>query len=91
MASSKRGKSSARWVVLIGSGVAAASFFVAIINEPHSATANPQPSSVVSSASNPSEFFDDGVGTPLNPGFSQRNSFQPPSIAVRPRLRSRGS
>lgn len=99
VSTARRNRKSARWAVLIASGVVAAGFYVAILNSPQPMQTNlqpvqagPQPASFVSPApAQPEPVSDDGANAPASSGLSQPGTAQPPVFAPRPRLRSRGS
>ena len=85
MATAKRPNTPARWVVLVGTGLAAAGFWAGVINGPPPAQAGPQ---MVTASQFPAQ-------APNRSAINRSGRFSAPSLprvqAPVPRFRTRGS
>jgi hypothetical protein len=96
MATSKRRKGPARWLLVGLSGLATAGFLGAILSGPRPSDAKPDPAQASAEVNAP----DNGQGgssiANVPPSYSQPQGVQPqvsqpPVVTTRPRFRSRGS
>ena len=90
MAASKRSYSPARWVVVLGSTIAAASFWTAVVSKPDVVASAPPPTQVVQNTSSTSRGFSPLGGQQSRGQVTPQQPQQPRSSAA-PRLRTRGS
>jgi hypothetical protein len=85
MATSRRRKGPARWLMAVLSGLAAAGFLGAILSGPHPTDATPAAANQAPAA----RAGDGGAG--VVPALSQPSGAQPPVVTAPPRFRTRGS